>query len=73
MKALKKAIEIAGSQTELAKQMGVTPQFIHQVYRKNTPLPPIHCKKIKNITDGRVMEWELRPDIFDPPEMANAV
>ena len=73
MKAIKKAIDIAGSQSELARQMGVTPQFIHQVYKKGTPLPSVHCKTIKKITNGQVMEWELRPDVFDPPEIAQAV
>ena len=72
MKAMKKVLAIIGSQAELARQLDVSPQFINQVYKEGRPMPSIHCRKIKYITNGAVMEWELRPDVFDPPPIAQA-
>jgi DNA-binding transcriptional regulator YdaS (Cro superfamily) len=72
MKAIKKVLGIIGSQAELARQLNVSPQFINQVCKEGRPMPSIHCRKIKHLTQGRVMEWELRPDVFDPPPIATA-
>ena len=67
MKALKKAIKIVGSQAELARQVGVSPQFMNQIISGGRPVPSAMCKKIKKATDGKVMEWDLLPEVFDKP------
>jgi DNA-binding transcriptional regulator YdaS (Cro superfamily) len=71
-KAINKAIKIVGSQAELARKLEVSPQFINQVYKEGRPLPSTLCKKIKVATGGKVMEWELRPDVFDQPQLERA-
>lgn len=67
MNGLKKAIKITGNQSEFARQLGVSPQFISSIINNKKEFPPTLCKKVKQITNGRVLEHELRPDVFDPP------
>ena len=60
---LQKAIQAAGSQTELAKRLGKYPQLI-QSWTKNG-VPPKWAGAVERVTG--VPRHELRPDIFDAP------
>lgn len=62
MKHLEKAIDTFGSQSELAKQIGVAPQVVNNwLRRKNVPAE--HCPSIEKATGGAVRCEELRPDV----------
>ena len=73
--ALQRAVDIAGSQTELAKQlaeiMGLPIQQQHVWKWLNTvpTLPAEYCLPIEQATNGSVSRYELRPDIY-PDEAA---
>jgi DNA-binding transcriptional regulator YdaS (Cro superfamily) len=68
MNSLIKAIDIVGTKAEFARQLNVTPQFVSALVTKKRRFPPALCKRVKQITNGQVLEYELRPDVFDPPE-----
>jgi len=71
MDALQRAVEIAGGQVALARDVGVTPQAVHLWLRKKTA-PPARCLAIEAATNGAVTCHELRPDIYPPPASAGA-
>jgi len=60
--ALKKAVEIVGSQSELARRIGVKQQNIWSWL--NRPVPAEFVIPIERATDGQVTRHELRPDIY---------
>jgi DNA-binding transcriptional regulator YdaS (Cro superfamily) len=60
MEQLSKAIEIAGSQTALAKKLGISPQVVNNwLARRNVPAQ--YCPDIEQATGVRCEE--LRPDV----------
>lgn len=62
MNAIKKAIKAVGSASELARQLGVTPQavcFWRDGLRK---IPAEKCSAIEAVTGGLVTRRDLRPD-----------
>lgn len=62
MNQVKKAIEILGSATRLAKVLGVTPQavcFWRDGLRK---IPIKYCYAIESATNGQVKRQDLIPD-----------
>lgn len=63
IEAIKKAIEISGSQVALAKKLGCTYQAI-QAWRAKGEVPPARAVQIEKATDGVVTRYELRPDLF---------
>jgi len=65
--ALKKAVEIVGSQSELARRVGVKPQNIW--WWLNRTVPAEFVIPIELATDGQVTRYELRPDIY-PEQVA---
>lgn len=81
-----KAIEAAGSLTELARRLDVDPQVIVNWRKRGIPVdkvPDVEAATIERDEHGRVIEGakpkvmrhELRPDkpgIFPPPERAAA-
>ena len=69
-KQIKRAVEVVGSQTELAKQIGVTPQFVYQIVKGLRPVPATLVLKIEAATGGTVSRYELRPDIFGTEQAA---
>ncbi|MBN6739128.1 helix-turn-helix domain-containing protein [Acidithiobacillus sp. MC6.1] len=59
------AVHIAGSQTNLARQVGVSPQAVHE-WLKGGSISPRNAIAIERATNGAVTGQELRPDIFGP-------
>ncbi len=69
MKALEKAIDNAGSATELAKKLGVSSMAIsHWKKRYKGVVPQSHVIAIYEATG--VTPHELRPDLYPNPEDA---
>lgn len=58
-----KAVKYMGSQSALARAIGVTPQSV-QVWVARNEVPMKRCKKVQEVTKGFVTKEELRPDIF---------
>jgi DNA-binding transcriptional regulator YdaS (Cro superfamily) len=52
------------TQTEFAKQLGVTQGMVHQWVYGLRPISPRRCIAIEQLTNGHVTCEELRPD-FD--------
>lgn len=59
--ALKKAVEIAGGQTQLARQIGVSQPAVWNWLNKS-PIPAEHVLPVEKATG--VSRHELRPDIY---------
>ena len=72
MDALRKAIELAGGQAALARRIGKKPQHVWAWLNRDRCVPAEMCKPIERAVDGRVTRHELRPDIFDAPQEAQA-
>lgn len=73
MKALERAIEIAGGQTALAQRIGPPIKQAHVWYwlnRSDGVVPAEHCAAIEEATDGEITRHDLRPDIFGEPQPA---
>lgn len=62
----KKAIEIAGSETRLAKAIGFSQHAVWSARQKGKPSADM-AVAIHRYTDGAVPKWHLRPDLFDTP------
>jgi DNA-binding transcriptional regulator YdaS (Cro superfamily) len=72
MTAIKKAIEIIGSQTALAEKLGCTPQAVQQWEASGT-VPVKRVIGIEQATGGVITRHELRPDIYpDDPAPTQA-
>ena len=68
---LERAIEICGSQTELARRVSrhlpdpiVSQHVWNWVNRAEGKVPAECCRAIEAATEGRVTRYELRPDVF---------
>jgi DNA-binding transcriptional regulator YdaS (Cro superfamily) len=71
VEALRKAIELAGSQAKLASAIAVflnRPTFKQQTVsywvREGTLVGPEYWPAIEHATGGRVTRADLRPDVF---------
>lgn len=62
MTPLEKSVGLAGSQSELARRLGVVPQVVHN-WIKRGQVPAERCPDIERATDGRVRCEDLRPDV----------
>lgn len=62
---IEKAVEIVGSQAELARQMKVAPSFIVKMLRTGR-VPAERCRQIEHLTGGLVTAEQIRPDIYGP-------
>lgn len=58
-----RAIQAAGSQTELARRIGVTKQFVSHWATGRRAVPAEYCPAIERATGGAVRCEDLRPDI----------
>lgn len=72
MSALTKAIEIAGTQAALSRGLTaadpsrpVTPQMLHG-WKTRGQIPVSRVQQFAKATG--IPLWEIRPDIYDPPE-----
>lgn len=63
---VKLAVDIAGggSNTELAKLLGVTQSAVSMWKSGERQVGPRHCKAIQRLTKGKVKAKDLRPDVF---------
>lgn len=62
-KAIHQAVALVGTQSGLAKQLGVPRASVWQwMHIPQTLVPPKHCAKIESITNGQVSRQALRPD-----------
>lgn len=60
---MKKAIQIAGSQCELAKATGVSQQMISKLLNNSDfPISPKTAVAIEQATNGKVTRKELKPE-----------
>jgi DNA-binding transcriptional regulator YdaS (Cro superfamily) len=73
--ALRRAVEIAGSQGQLAKRMrayftsrgidsAISQQTISYWLQSATLIDAMYWPAIEDATDGRVTRYDLRPDVF---------
>lgn len=63
--ALKNAVAIAGSQSELARRIGVRQGYIWK-WLRSKKVPAERCVAIERATNGAVSRYALRPDVFGP-------
>lgn len=59
-----KAIEFAGSQVKLAKQIGMTQQGVSYILNNSGTVPAHVAKRIDRYTGGAISKEALRPDLF---------
>ncbi len=62
--ALEKAVEILGSQAELARKIGKKQAHIWNWLHRDRRVPADMAMQIELATDGKVTRHELRPDIY---------
>jgi DNA-binding transcriptional regulator YdaS (Cro superfamily) len=60
------AIQIAGSETRLAKAIGYSQHAVWHARQKGRPSAAM-AVAIHRFTEGAVAKWSLRPDLFDTP------
>ncbi|MFS1525345.1 transcriptional regulator [Microbulbifer sp. 2304DJ12-6] len=74
MNAITKAISLLGTQKKIADMLKIPPACVSQWYRGARKVPPRHCRRIEQATNGVVTRYDLRPDIFGPvPEEQGSV
>lgn len=66
LKALRRAVEIAGGQTALAKKIGggVKQAHVWNWLHRDKRVPAEFTIKIERATNGEVRARELRPDMY---------
>lgn len=74
MEALKRAIEIVGSQASLASSIGVKQQHVWNWLNRGDAIPTEYCYPIEQATKGAVTRQDLRPDDWQRiwPELVKA-
>lgn len=70
MTPIQKVILILGSQTKLAKKIGVSPQSVHQWVEQGKP-PGNRVLEIESLVNKEVSRYELRPDFYPPASDPN--
>jgi len=61
--AIKRACEIAGGQSSLARQLNIAPPTVNEWVKGDRRIPAERCPEIERITGKQVMCEQLRPDI----------
>ncbi len=61
--AIQKAIKLAGSQSALARVLGISPSALGQQL-KNGRILPDHCIAIEKQYPGEISRYELHPEHF---------
>jgi len=68
---LQKAVKITGSQSALARSLGLKQAHIWNWLNKGgRRVPAEYCQAIEEATGGQVTRHDLRPDIFRPSDKA---
>lgn len=65
-KPIARACRLAGGQTAMASEIGVSVQAVNKWMKKGEP-PPERVLAIEKLVRGQVTRYELRPDIFGKP------
>jgi len=66
-KPLSKIIKEVGSVSELARQLNVSQPYVSHWLAGRKPIPATKVRLIVELSNGKVTEEELRPDIFYEP------
>lgn len=66
--AIKKAADLAGGQSALARALGLKPQAI-QRWCKTGAVPANRVLQIETVTKKMVSRHELRPDLYPADDM----
>lgn len=61
---IEKAVDVAGSQTSLARAIGCTSVFVHEMLHGKKKVSSRLCIPIENAVNGAVTRYDLRPDVF---------
>lgn len=61
---VRKACELVGGLSALAKLLGVAPPIVHRWAANERPVPHLRCVQIEQLTNGEVTRQMLRPDDF---------
>lgn len=72
---IRRAVEIVGGQSEMARLLDVKPPTVNQWVSGVRPVPPRRCPAIEKATGGVITRPELRPDDWQElwPELAQRV
>ena len=68
--ALRRAIQIVGSQSAFARLIGVTQQSVSKGLAAGRVLAADHVRTVEAATG--VPRWELRPDLYPPEEYSQS-
>lgn len=63
-KALFKAVQVVGSQSELARLLGVRQSTIWSWLNVTKDVPAEICAQVEHVTAGAVTRGDLRPDLW---------
>ncbi|MEW5248642.1 helix-turn-helix domain-containing protein [Microbulbifer discodermiae] len=64
MNAISKAVSLVGTQKKVADMLKIPPACVSQWCNGVRGVPPRHCRRIEQATNGVVTRYDLRPDIF---------
>lgn len=64
--ALRKIIRKAGSMAELARLLNTSRSYVNDWEKGRAAIPPRFVRKLVVLSEGEVLESDLRPDIFYP-------
>lgn len=64
IKKLQEAVNIVGTQTELARIIGVNQSHISNWIHRDKKVPPDYCIPIEKAVGGKVTRHELNPKIY---------
>lgn len=69
---IRKAAELVGGLSNLARKLDVSPQLIHRWATGQQEVPIIRCVEIEQITEGKITRPMLRPNDWKQiwPEIA---
>lgn len=75
-KHLQRAVDIAGSQSQLARDLSeklnktIYQGHVRKWLMNSKVIPDYICKPVEEITNGQVKRSQLRPDLWDKKEVA---
>lgn len=61
---IEKIINEVGTQKDLSKRLGISYSYMRNIKSGESKVPPKLVKKLAALSNGKVTERQLRPDIF---------
>lgn len=61
---IQRVVQTVGSQTKLARKLGVTPQAVQRWCSGGQIVPVARAIQIEHVLNGKITRVDLRPDIF---------